>query len=57
MDDLHDGLEQEGLEQEALEQAALEEFLEEEFNPELFYRALSNALVQLKNFEGAEAAA
>jgi hypothetical protein len=57
MDDLHDGLEQESLEQESLEQEAIEEFLEEEFDPELFYRALTNALVQLKNFEGAEAAA
>ena len=46
MDDLHDSLEQE----------AIEQYLAEEFDPELFYRALSNALVQLKSFEGAEAA-
>ncbi len=39
-----------------LEQEALEEFLQEEFNPELFYKALSNALAQLDQFEGAEAA-
>lgn len=46
MDDLHDSLEQE----------AIEQFLEEEFDPELFYKALTNALAQLKNFEDAEAA-
>jgi len=41
---------------EMLEQEALEEYLEEEFNPELFYKALSNALAQLDHFERAEAA-
>jgi len=29
----------------------IEEMLEEEFNPELFYRALSNALEQLEHLE------
>jgi hypothetical protein len=41
---------------EMLEQEALEEYLEEEFNPDLFYRALSNALAQLEQFDSAEAA-
>ena len=39
-----------------LEQEALEEYLQEEFNPELFYKALSNALAQLDHYEGVEAA-
>lgn len=46
MDDLQNGKEQE----------ALEEFLAEEFNPELFYKALSNALEQLEHIDAAEAA-
>jgi len=46
MDDLHDSSEQE----------AIEQYLAEEFDPELFYKALTNALAQLKSFEGAEAA-
>ena len=46
MDDLQNGM----------EQAALEEFLAEEFNPELFYKALSNALQQLEHIDAAEAA-
>ncbi len=41
---------------EMLEQEAIEEYLAEEFNPDLFYRALSNALEQLEHFEDAEAA-
>ena len=41
---------------ESLEQDALEEFLAEEFNPELFYKALSNALRQLEHIEAEEAA-
>ncbi len=40
---------------ESFEQEALEEYLEEEFDPELFYKALTNALAQLKHFD-AEAA-
>ncbi len=40
---------------EELELEALEEILEEEFNPELFYKALSNALEQLEHYS-AEAA-
>ena len=40
---------------ESLEQETLEEYLEEEFNPELFYKALTNALAQLKTYD-AEAA-
>lgn len=40
---------------EELELEALEEMLEEEFNPELFYKALSNALEQLEQYS-AEAA-
>ena len=46
MDDLQNGIEQE----------SLEEFLAEEFNPDLFYRALSNALQQLEHIDAAEAA-
>ena len=46
MENLHDSLEQD----------ALEEFLAEEFNPELFYKALSNALKQLEHLEAEEAA-
>lgn len=34
-----------------LEQEELEELLNEEFNPELFYKALSNALAQLESLE------
>ena len=34
-----------------LELSDLEELLEEEFNPELFYKALSNALAQLEQLE------
>lgn len=41
---------------ESLEQDALEEFLAEEFNPELFYKALRNALRQLEHLEAEEAA-
>lgn len=41
---------------ESMELEALEEILEEEFNPELFYKALSNALAQLENYNSAEAA-
>ena len=40
---------------ESMELDALEEMLEEEFNPELFYRALKNALAQLDSYD-AEAA-
>ena len=40
---------------EDMELEDLEELLEEEFNPELFYKALSNALEQLEHL-GAEAA-
>ena len=40
---------------EELELDVLEEMLEEEFNPELFYKALTNALEQLEHFS-AEAA-
>ena len=35
---------------ESFEQEALEEYLEEEFNPELFYKALTNALAQLEQY-------
>ena len=38
-------------------QEQIEQLLEEEFNPELFYRALTNALAQLENFNDEEAAA
>ncbi len=34
-----------------VEQEDIEELLEEEFNPELFLRALKNALAQLENFD------
>ena len=40
---------------EQLELEAIEELLEEEFDPELFYKALSRALVQLEQ-ASAEAA-
>lgn len=40
---------------ESIEQEVLEEYLEEEFNPELFYKALTNALAQLEHYS-AEAA-
>jgi hypothetical protein len=40
---------------ESMEREALEEMLEEEFNPDVFYRALSNALAQLEHYS-AEAA-
>lgn len=40
---------------ESFEQEVLEEYLEEEFNPELFYKALTNALAQLEHYS-AEAA-
>lgn len=40
---------------ESIELEALEEILEEEFQPELFYKALSNALAQLDH-RSAEAA-
>lgn len=40
---------------EEQELEALEEMLQEEFNPELFYKALSNALDQLAQYS-AEAA-
>jgi hypothetical protein len=33
------------------EEEDLQELLEEEFNPELFYKALSNALAQLRNYD------
>lgn len=46
MDDLIDSWERE----------ALEEMLEEEFNPDVFYKALSNALAQLEHHSAAEAA-
>ncbi|MEE4282122.1 MAG: hypothetical protein V2I41_09260 [Pseudomonadales bacterium] len=41
---------------ESWEREALEEMLEEEFNPDVFYKALSNALAQLEHFSAAEAA-
>lgn len=41
---------------ESMEREALEEMLEEEFNPDVFYKALSNALAQLEQFSAAEAA-
>ena len=41
---------------ESMELDALEEYLAEEFNPELFYKALSNALQQLEQLDAAEAA-
>ena len=41
---------------EELELEALEEMLEEEFNPDLFYKALTNALSQLEHYNAAEAA-
>ncbi len=33
-----------------MEAEELEELLQEEFNPELFYKALSNALQQLERY-------
>ena len=33
------------------EQEDLEELLQEDFDPDLFYKALSNALEQLENFD------
>lgn len=41
---------------ESMELEALEEFLAEEFNPDLFYKALTNALQQLEQIEAQEAA-
>ncbi len=40
---------------ESIELETLEEILEEEFQPELFYKALSNALANLDHYS-AEAA-
>ncbi len=36
---------------EQFEKEDLEDLLEDDFNPELFYKALSNALDQLENFD------
>ena len=41
---------------EQFEQEDLEELLNEEFNPDLFYKALHNALQQLESLEDVEAA-
>ena len=41
---------------EQFEQEDLEELLQEEFNPDLFYKALHNALQQLESLEEVEAA-
>ena len=38
------------------EREELEELLREEFNPDLFYKALNNALEQLENYQEVEAA-
>ena len=38
------------------EREELEELLQEEFNPDLFYKALNNALEQLENYQEVEAA-
>ncbi|MEM7078963.1 MAG: hypothetical protein AAF513_10070 [Pseudomonadota bacterium] len=42
--------------QNALQREEIEEILAEEFNPELFYKALRNALSQLDQHDEAEAA-
>ena len=41
---------------EQFEQEDLEELLNEEFNPDLFYKALHNALQQLESLDDVEAA-
>ncbi|MEM9623363.1 MAG: hypothetical protein AAF993_17060 [Pseudomonadota bacterium] len=37
--------------QHELDSQELQELLQEEFNPELFYKALSNALAQLEQYD------
>ena len=41
---------------EQFEQEDLEDILQEEFNPDLFYKALNNALQQLESLGDQEAA-
>ena len=41
---------------EQFEEEDLKELLEERFDAERFYKALSNALVQLENFDSEQAA-
>lgn len=41
---------------EQLEMDAQDELLQEEFDPQRFFKALTNALVQLEHFQAAEAA-